>query len=256
MEAFTRDPILQRETDKFREAIPNIITAEQLVADYEVLKVALGAFGLDEEIGKKAFLEQILSEDPDDSESLVNRFVDPRYGEFARAFGFGSGIPQTLFTGFADDIISRYETNQFEIAVGTQDETMRFALSFTREIADLAQASLNGQETQTGWLNLMGDEPTRRVLDRALGLPDEFATLDIDVQIEEYQRRMRTQFGGDSMAVFADPEVVDTVLNRYLLREQAEAGPTAGTPGYSALQVLQAGSASTGITNLILSATL
>ena len=61
-EAFEASPVLQRDTEYFAENIGNITSAKELVADYRMLKVALGAFGLDEDIGSKFFIEKILDE--------------------------------------------------------------------------------------------------------------------------------------------------------------------------------------------------
>ncbi|MEO0912023.1 MAG: flagellar protein, partial [Pseudomonadota bacterium] len=44
---FDRSPLLAREVEYFKENIANVLTAEELVADRQLFKVALGAFGLD-----------------------------------------------------------------------------------------------------------------------------------------------------------------------------------------------------------------
>lgn len=251
--AFDQSPLLSREIAYFEENIGGITSAEELVADRTLLKVALGAFGLDEELFKTAFIEQILAGGTDDPDSLANRFVDPRYADLADAFGFGNVIgARTGFLGFSNEITSAYKERQFEIAVGNQNEDMRLAMAFKRTIGDLADGSIGDA---TAWYKVLGDVPTRMVFEGAFSLPREFAGLDIDQQRKTLEDRSNALFGERSIKVFADPENVDRLIDRFLAVSQAQSGPTSSTPGYAALSLLQAGSSgSPGLTNLILSA--
>ena len=88
---FDRQPEIQRDVDYFTEKIGEVKTAADLVADRRLLRVALGAFGMDEEIDKRAFLRKILEEGTEDNDAFANRFVDPRYKKLANAFGFEIG---------------------------------------------------------------------------------------------------------------------------------------------------------------------
>ena len=251
-ETFDKSAQIAREVAYFKENIAGIRTAEELVADRMLLKVALGAFGLDEEIDKKAFLERILAEGSEDPDALANRFVDPRYAEFSRAFGFGDFLGRR--TGepfFGDSITAKYRDRQFEIAVGAQSEPMRFALNFRREIAEYANDAANGQDAATQWFRVLGNSPLRAVFEKAFGLPSEFATIDIDKQREVLEDKTRALFGNDTLEVFLDAENIDTLINRYLVRAQVELGPSNSTRGAAALQLLQG--AGVGTTNLLLS---
>ncbi|MEM8787328.1 MAG: DUF1217 domain-containing protein [Pseudomonadota bacterium] len=250
--AFESDATVRREVTYFAERIAEVGSAQELVADRTLLKVALGAFGLDEEIFKKAFLERILSEGTDDPEALANRFVDPRYTEFSRAFGFGDVAgPRVAAPGFAAEITTAYQTRQFERAVGEVNDDMRLALNFRREIATYAG---QGEVDPAQWFRILGDSPLRAVVEAAFNLPTAFAGLDIDKQRETLQDKARELFGSESVAVFQDPANVQRVIDRFLVRSQIESGPGPGTPGAAALSLLQSSQASSGLTNLILSA--
>ena len=72
-ETFERSPQLLRNIEYFRENISSAQTAEALVKDRRLLTVALGAFGLTEEIGKRAFVQKMLEGGTEDSGSLANR---------------------------------------------------------------------------------------------------------------------------------------------------------------------------------------
>ncbi|MEO0912022.1 MAG: DUF1217 domain-containing protein [Pseudomonadota bacterium] len=237
----------------FKENIANVLTAEELVADRQLFKVALGAFGLDSEIDKRFFMQKILKEGTESSDALAIRFTDPRYRQFSEAFGFGNALgPRTGEFDFAQRITDAYKERQYEAAVGDQDTNLRLALGFKREIADLAE--LPGGEAGA-WFSILGSIPLRTVFDTAFGLPTEFRQLDIDRQRELLEDRAQDLFGTRSVSAFQDPENVDTLINRFLVRAQAELGPTSGTPGFAALTLLQNGNSFSAIgqINLILS---
>ncbi len=248
--AFDRSAEMSRDVAHFRDKIFTVTTAEELVADRRLLKVALGAFGLEAEIGKTAFLRRILAEGSENPDALANRFVDPRYRDLARAFGFGdAGGARTMELGFAGRITDLYRTRQFEVAVGTQDPDLRLALGFRREIAALAAGPENAT---TKWYRVLGSTPLRTVLESAYGLPSEFATLDIDRQVEVMRDKTRALTGQEGVEAFADSAQVEATLNRFLVRREAETGPGPGTPGMAALTILRGGGTA-GMTNLILS---
>ncbi|MCA0855536.1 DUF1217 domain-containing protein [Phaeobacter italicus] len=87
---FEKSPILDRAVQDFTNKIDSIQTADQLLDDYNVLQVALGAFGLEEDIANRAFIKQVLESDLSDPRSFANRLNDNRYLGLAQTFGFGS----------------------------------------------------------------------------------------------------------------------------------------------------------------------
>ncbi|APG47630.1 DUF1217 domain-containing protein [Phaeobacter porticola] len=87
---FDKSPILDRAVKDFSQKIESIETADQLLDNYNVLKVALGAFGLEEDIGNRAFIKKVLESDLSEPTSFANRLNDSRYLGMAQTFGFGS----------------------------------------------------------------------------------------------------------------------------------------------------------------------
>lgn len=251
-EAFDKSPLLEREVEYFKENIASIGSAEELVADRTLLKVALGAFGLDDDLFKKAFIQQILEGGSEDTNSLANRFVDPTYSDFSQAFGFGDLLgARTWEIDFGERITSAYRERQFEVAIGESNDDMRLALNFRREIAEIASS---GQTEETMWFQVLGNAPMRQVAEKVFNLPSAFAGIDLDQQVETMMEQSSALFGDSSPAVFADPEVVDEAISRFLVRSQLDTGPTANTPGFGALTLLQnANLGNTGLQNLILS---
>jgi len=107
--AFENDPTIQRATEYFKENISKVSTAEDLVSDRRMLSVALGAFGLDDDIDNKFFVQKILEEGTLDDGALANLLSDSRYADFSRTFGFGDfPIPNTVLSDFSDLMVERY----------------------------------------------------------------------------------------------------------------------------------------------------
>ncbi len=235
--AFVASPALDRELTYFKENISKIESAEDLVKDYTLFKVALGAFGLEDNVADKFFFKKVLEEGSEDDGAFALKLTDTRYREFAEAFGFGNaGGSRVAESDFAQKITEAYEVRQFEKAVGESDSSMRLALNLEREIGKYADGP--SPET-TGWFQVMANPPLREVLETALGLPKTIGTLDIDRQREIFQEANERLFGSISLDVFQNPENVDKLLRNFFAREQINNGPGPLTKGMGALTLMQ-----------------
>jgi Protein of unknown function (DUF1217) len=245
--AFEKGSQLAREIAYFEERIAGITSAEDLVKDRRLLKVALGAFGLEAEIDKKAFIRKVLESNTGDPESFSSRLTAPGYRALAEAFGFGNAAgAKTGKAGFAEAIVAAYKARQFEVAVGGVNDSMRLAMNFRREIAALAATA---GEDGRGWYSVLGSKPLRTVMEKAFGLPREFSGIDIDRQRDTLRDRTRDLFGDGSLAAFKDPEAVERVIGRFLARSQLEEGAAAVSS--PALTLLQNAGSSAGLLNLL-----
>ncbi len=237
--AFDSSPVIQRDTAYFAEKIGSVTTAEQLVGDYRLLKVALGAFGLDDDIGNKHFIQKVLEDGSLSTEALANKMSDKRYLEFTKAFGFGDyDIPRTQLSDFADKIVATYRGRQFEIAVGDQSQDMRLSMGLERELDTVLKKST----TPDGmWFSVMGNPPLRKVFETAFGLPDSFGTLDLDLQLSGFRAKARDRFGDSEVAQFSDPARRDELNRLFLVRSEIAAGGGGMSSGSIALALLQNG---------------
>lgn len=236
-ETFNKSPVMKRDMDYFRENIAKVTSASDLVADRRLLKVALGAFGLDEQIDARALVRKVLEDPFIDPKALSNRFSDPRYKQFAEAFGFGSETGSRVGeSGFAERILSKFKVRQFEVALGENDETMRLALGVRREIAELTESDTTDRAK---WLAILGSRPMREVFQTAFGLPDAFVQLDLERQLDTFRAKARQVFGDDKIEQFADPERMENLIRRFVVRAEARAimeGDRATSPALTILQ--------------------
>lgn len=234
--AFNESNEIKRDTEYFKENIGSVESAEELMSDRRLLSVALGAFGLDDDIGSTYFIQKVLTDGVIDTDALANKLSDKRYLEFSKAFGFGDlGTPNTALSTFPDEIIAKFQDTQFEVAVGAQDDSMRLALNLDRELTVIA----NKDTTDNGsWYGVMGNSAVRTVFETALGLPSSIGSLDLDQQLTGFREKTERYFGGSEISQFADPEKRDELVRLFLVRNEIAQGSSGTSAAQNALTLL------------------
>lgn len=218
-EIFNASPAIQRDTDYFRENIARVQSAADLVDDRRLLRVALGAYGLQDDIDSKFFIRKVLEEGVNERTALANRLSDDRYKSLSAAFSFDSGTPPVQSSTFVNDIISRFQEQQFEIAIGQQDQDLRLASNFDRAIREIADSSTS---EDARWSRIMGTPPLRQVFEKALNLPSSFAQIDIDSQLDIFKDKAAARFGTDKISEIAGDGLTEKVVQTFLLNSQIE----------------------------------
>lgn len=243
--SFERSPELVRNIEYFKENIGAADTAEKLVSDRRLLAVALGAFGLGDDLNKKAYVKKALAEGTDDPEAFANRMVDKRYQQLAKEFGYGNNFGSRVsLSDFALKIVDKYKAREYEIAVGETNQNMRLAMTFRREISGIASI----ENSNSAWFQIMGNPPLRAVVESAFNLPTSFGTLDIDVQKDILKGYARKRFGSSDASIFKDPENVDKMIRAFFLKKQIDEGPGPNVRGSAALSILS--NTAAGMANL------
>lgn len=210
---------ISRDTEYYTANIASIETAEQLVSDRRLLRVALGAYGLQDDLDNRFFIRKVLEEGTRDPDAFANKMADDRYSRFSAAFGFDqfSGA-NTYSRAFAREVVDRFNRASFEQAVGNQDETLRIALYADRALPELAADDSATDDSR--WFTVMGVPALREIFQTALNLPDSFAQLDLDQQLEVFRERSEARFGAGEVADFTDPALRETLVEQYLLQSQ------------------------------------
>lgn len=236
-DTFQQDPILERETDYFRENIGKVTSAEDLVKDRRLLNVALSAYSLDDQIDMKALVQKVLEEGSTADDALANRLGDDRWVQFTEAFGFGAG--ETVKTGDTqamENLVYTYQVQSFEVAVEQEDASMRVALYAERELVNLAAED---STVDTKWFTIMGSPKLREMMESVLGLPKEMGTADLDIQLNTFKDKAYSMFGTEDLTEIASEENMERLVHTYLARAQIAEFDAAYSSGATALTLLQ-----------------
>jgi hypothetical protein len=230
-------PVQQRDEAYFRDKIGKVNTAEQLVSDKRLLRIALTAFGLEADVNSKAFIQKILEGGTLKEGSLANRLADKQYQKFSAAFGFGDfSVPRTKISTFPDEILKQFRARSFETAVGEQNNAFRLALNAERELPTLAARPLSDKAK---WYTILGNAPLRQVVQTALGLPKSFSSIDIDQQVSVLKSRAEAAFGSSEISQFTDPKKIEGLIRSFMVRSDIQQQGAGSSPASIALQLLQ-----------------
>jgi hypothetical protein len=230
-------PVQERDEAYFRAKIGKVQTAEALVADKRLLRVALTAFGLEGDVNSRAFIQKVLEGGTLKDGSLANKLADKQYQKFSAAFGFGDfRVPRTRISTFADEILTQFRARSFETAVGAQNNAFRLALNAERELPALAA---RGVGETAKWYQVLGNAPLREVLQTALGLPKSFASINLDQQVAVLKSRTEAAFGAPTVTQFADPARMEALVRRYQLRAEMQDQGASSSPASIALALLR-----------------
>lgn len=230
-------PAQQRDEAYFRDRIGKADTAEKLVSDKRLLRIALTAFGLEGDVNNKAFIQKILEGGTLKDGSLANRLADKQYQKLSSAFGFGDySVPRTRISTFPDEILAQFRNRSFETAVGSRNNSYRLALNAEREIPALAARTTS--ETAK-WFTVLGNAPLREVMQTALGLPRSFSSIDVDQQVSVMRAKTEAAFGASSFSQFGDPAKMEALVRRFMLQSETQGSTTGSSPAATALALLR-----------------
>lgn len=216
--AFANSAEQQNLVSFFHENIADAKTSEDLVSDRKLLSVALGAFGLGEDINSKAFVKRVLDDGTIESTALSNRLSDKRYSALSKAMGYGDfSVANTQLSDFPDQITTRYLSAKFEEAVGESDPNLRLALGFERGLADVMD---NAKSNKARWFTVMGTPSLRTVFEGAFGLPSSFGSLDIDRQLELLEDYSEKVLGTKELSEVNTAEHREKLIRNFLIRSE------------------------------------
>lgn len=214
MQVVANDKMVQREISYFRDRIEVTGTADALTGDYRMLRVALSAFGLEDDIANKAFIKKVLESDLEDNKSLANRLSDKRYLQLAQAFDFTGNGP-TGQSDLGDKISETYLEREFERRVGASDENLRLALNARRELSAFAERD---SSERTLWYEVLGNAPLRKVFEGAFGFGSSYGKLPVDRQVDEFMKAAERFFGSSSLNEIAKDDRSENLIKHFLVR--------------------------------------
>lgn len=212
-------PQVQRESEYYLENIEKVKSIEEFIGNDRLFRYAMKAFGLEDMSYAKAFMVKVLEGGVDDSDSFANQLSDTKYRKFAEAFNFKQfGENTTIFERTRQGTVDRFVRQTLEEDAGAQNEGVRLALYFERKAPDIES-----------FYSVLADNALSKVVRTALSLPDSFALLDVDKQVEIFERTL-------DIEDFKDPEALGEFLTRFTsLWEIQNPTSSSSLPGISVL---------------------
>lgn len=220
LERLARNPEVGRESRYYLERIGSVRSADDLLADPRLLRVALGAWGLEDMTYARGLLRRLLVEGTRETDAFANRIADPRFRSFARAFDFERlGAATTASENVRSGVVQRWLNAELERREGARDPTMRLALYFRRVAPTVGST-----------MGLLADRALLEVVRGGLGLPAGMSSLELDRQVSMIEQRL-------APADLRDPVQLDRLVTRFLATREAGAttrsssiAPVAATP--------------------------
>lgn len=119
--------------------------------------------------------------------------------DFAKTYDFvGFGETATIFTRAQQGTgLDKYLRQTLEEDAGKQNEGVRLALYFDRKAGGI-----------TSFYDVLADTALAKVVRTSLGLPDSFASADIDKQVQLFESKL-------DIADFSDPAKLSKFLTRF-----------------------------------------
>jgi hypothetical protein len=189
---------VKNETNFYLANIVKVKSVGELMANERVLTYAMAAYGLDSATEDMDYIEEILEGGTRDPKSPANVATDRNYAAFAAAFDFeGLGETATTYNRAQQPAIDKYMRQTLEENAGAQNEGVRLALYFERKAPGL-----------TSFYEVLADPALATVIRTALGLPESFASADIDKQVQLFESKL-------DIADFSDPEALGKFLTRF-----------------------------------------
>ncbi|MBL8581411.1 MAG: DUF1217 domain-containing protein [Rhizobiaceae bacterium] len=226
-------PMVERETEYYLENIEKVKSIDEFMADDRLYRYAMKAHGLENMTYAKAFMVKALKEGIEDTDSFANKLSDKRYRDFVDTFNFAAnGETATIFTKARQGTVDKYLRQTLEEDAGKQNEGVRLALYFERKAPEI-----------TSFYSVLADTALSKVVRTALGLPDSFATADIDKQVALFESKL-------DIADFQDADKLGEFLTRFTSMWEID-NPT--SPAQTSMSVLFSQPVEYGVsTNLLL----
>ena len=237
LESFSDSASVKNDRAYMSEKLSKPISLDDFMADRRLLRVTMTAFDLGGEEWKGGFIRKALEEAPNPESSFLTRLNNPAYTKFAETFSFKDET-LSLSAEKIEQLGDNFESAAFRLAVGDVDENMRLGLNYQQQIIDIAGT---GSSNDAIAYRILGNVPVKTVLEKALNLPSDLSKQPIEKQAEILRDKLSSAFGISDLSDLVSPDNIDAVIRRFHVMETINNGPSALTPGYTALTLLGGG---------------
>ena len=203
------DPTVQNDqtTDDdayYGSTIGTIKNVDEFLKDKRLVTIALTAFDLEKKNLSDDTLRKMLTSDPTDPKSFINKPENSAYRAMAVAFNFGTDgndlttpLQQVQTRSQLVATTDLYARQTMEENAGKQNEGARLALYFQRMAPTITSA-----------YSILADKALLQVTQTALGLPTSMSNADIDVQANMITKKLK-------ISDLQDPDKLNKFLARF-----------------------------------------
>lgn len=237
LESFSDSASVKNDRAYMTEKLSKPVSLDDFMSDRRLLRVTMTAFDLGGEEWKGGFIRKVLEEAATPDSTFLERLNNAAYTKFAQTFAFEDGT-LSLDADQIEQLGENFETAAFRVAVGDVDENMRLSLNYQQKIVDIAGT---GSSNDAIAYRILGNPPVKAVMEAALNLPSDISKQPIEKQAEILRDKLSSSFGISDLSQLTDPDNVNAVIRRFHVMETVNNGPSAMTPGYTALTLLGGG---------------
>lgn len=180
LDQFRDDPTVQRDLEYFQNNIQRVESVDDLLSDFRLTKVVLGAYGLQDEVTRLGRIKRVMTEDPNSQDSLAFKLADDRFRELASDLRTDTSLVNLQTTIGQEKLFNNYVQNTFEVRLGENDPNLRKALTFARNI----------DESEGNVFNVLGDRVLRDVILDTLQIPQQIAVQSVNAQAQAVNGRI------------------------------------------------------------------
>lgn len=193
-----------KDATSYREAIADIESVSDLLANRKMVDFILVAKGLEPGKVSTEYLKKIFNSDLSNPKSFANTESDPRFADIAASFNFDSKgnvarLP-TMGPQKRDqfrETQANYLRQSLEQQQGDMNPGVRLALYFQRKAGEITSA-----------YDILADKALSEVFRTTFNLPDSMAAMPIDQQAKFVDRFMKIKD-------LSDPAKVEKLLGRF-----------------------------------------
>lgn len=207
----SKSAVVQSEVAYFKNKVARIENVEEFLKDPRLMRFALKAYNLEDQLQYPARIKQIMKDDATNAASLVRRMTSPGYREINAGFDFfNSGVTKVKSESFQAELISRYYTASNEQQMSELNPDLADALYFERMIGK----ARNGYE-------VIGDPILFGVVRKALNLPAAAST----AKIEQLKKVIESKL---DFTRLGDTAYVKKLAERFLILKDVETRQSSG----------------------------
>lgn len=220
---YSENKLVQKDIEFVREEMAKIESIDDFMGNYRLLEKVLTAYGLEEEIAKRGYIERILTSDMGDKKSLVNVVSDDRYREMASDLLFSTGFAAAK----ADSTLQKIEDKLIKVGVEKQLNDLAPGV---RQAIRFKETAEKGSIKNT--FDLIANPILKEVIFGARNYPDILKAANVDALAKTIEKTV-------DIDRFDDPKYVDKIIRQYLAVQDASGASAPGGPASPQASLLQ-----------------